>query len=100
MLSTTDADLLFLSGCAPNQGKFYPQLDHIILLSAPAPIIGTRLRTRLTNLYGKQPVELARALEMQRAVEPRLRHGADLEIDTTAPVDRVVAMILRHVREP
>jgi adenylylsulfate kinase-like enzyme len=35
LLSTDDADVLFLAGCAPNQGAFYPQFDHIILLSAP-----------------------------------------------------------------
>jgi hypothetical protein len=37
LLSTEDAEILFLSGCAPNQGKFYPQFDHIVLLSAPVP---------------------------------------------------------------
>ena len=36
LLSTEDADVLFLSGCAENMGKFLPQFDHVILLSAPA----------------------------------------------------------------
>ncbi len=47
--------------------------------------------------YGKAPVELARALQMQQVVEPLLRRRADLEIDTTVPLDRVVTAIIRHV---
>jgi hypothetical protein len=38
-LSTEEADVLFISACAKNMVKFYPQLDHIILLSAPAAVI-------------------------------------------------------------
>jgi hypothetical protein len=34
LLSTEDADVLFLSGCASNQGRFYPRFDHVILLTA------------------------------------------------------------------
>ena len=37
LLSTVDANVLFLGGCAPNQGTPYPQCDRIILLTAPAP---------------------------------------------------------------
>ena len=72
-LLATDGDLLFISGCAPNQGTFYPQFTHIILLSAPADVIATRLTTRHSNEYGKEPAELARAVEMHQAVEPLLR---------------------------
>ena len=34
LLSTEDADVLFISSCATNQMKFYSQFDHIVLLSA------------------------------------------------------------------
>ena len=49
LLSTEDADLLFVSGCAANMGKFLPQFDHVVLLSAPAEVIVERLATRTTN---------------------------------------------------
>lgn len=98
LLSTNDVDLLFLSGCAPNQPSFYPQFDHIILLTAPASVITARLTTRTNNPYGKQPHELARVLHLQQTIEPLLKPAADLEIDTTIPIDQVVATILRHVR--
>src|SRR5579862_3591619 len=58
LLSTEDSDILFLSGCATNQGKFYPQFNHIILLSAPAAVLLERLDNRTTNTYGKTPEEL------------------------------------------
>jgi shikimate kinase len=98
LLSTDDVELLFLSGCARNQVSFYPQFEHIILLTAPAPVIAARLTTRTNNPYGKQPHELARVLYLQQAIEPLLKPAADLQIDTSIPIDQVVAAILRHVR--
>jgi shikimate kinase len=100
LLSTDDADVLFVSGCSPNQGKFYPQFDHIVLLTAPAAVLVERLATRTTNPYGKHPDEVARVLALQQTVEPRLRGGAGLEVDTTAPLDQVVATVLRLVQSP
>jgi dephospho-CoA kinase len=55
VLSVEDADVLFLSGCAPNQVKFYSQFDHIVLLSAPVPLMIERLATRTTNPTGNNP---------------------------------------------
>jgi len=91
-----DVDPLFLSGCAANQGRFYPQFDHIVLLSAPAAVIVERLATRTTNPFGKEPDQVARVLALIETIEPLLRASADLEIDTTAPLDEVVDAILRH----
>src|SRR3954468_7648739 len=42
ILSADDTDVLFIGGCSPNQGKFYPQFDHIVLLTAPADVIVNR----------------------------------------------------------
>lgn len=98
LLSTEDADVLFLSGCATNQGTFYPQFDHIVLLSAPVALMTERLATRTTNPYGKHPDELAEVLDFTKTIEPLLRRGATLEVDTSAPVEQVVEAILNHVR--
>jgi adenylate kinase family enzyme len=98
LLSIEAGDVLFLSGCATNQGKFYPQFDHIVLLTAPAAIIVDRLATRTTNPYGKHPDELARVLGHLLTVEPLLRNAAGHEIDTSAPFDELVATLLRLVQ--
>lgn len=99
LLSTDDVDVLFLCGCSPNQGKFYSQFDHIILLSAPAHVIVERLATRTTNPYGKRPEEVARALSLLQTIEPMLRRGAGHEVDTSVPLNQVVATVLRLVGE-
>jgi dephospho-CoA kinase len=95
LLSREDADLLFLGGCADNMGAFLPRFDRVVLLSAPAEVIITRLATRTTNAYGKRPEEVARALSLIETVEPLLRRVAGHEIDTRAPLDDVVATVLR-----
>jgi shikimate kinase len=97
LLSTEDADILFLSGCAPNMGKFLSQFNHIVLLSAPADAIIERLASRTKNAYGKRPDEVVRVLDLIETVEPLLRRAADHEIDTSAPVEDVVASLLRLV---
>jgi hypothetical protein len=97
LLVAEDTDVLFLSGCVPNQGRFYSQFDHVVLLSAPEPVVLERLATRTGNDYGKHPAELAHELEMRRVVEPMLRAGASLEIDTTVPVEEVVSRVLALV---
>lgn len=94
LLSTEDTDLLFVSGTAMNMGQFLPQFDEVILLSAPAEIIVERLATRTTNTYGKRPDEVARVLELIESVEPLLRRAAGHEINTSAPLDSVVATVL------
>ncbi|HEY7419029.1 MAG TPA: AAA family ATPase [Ktedonobacteraceae bacterium] len=95
LLSTEDTDVLFVSGCAENMPQFFPQFDLIILLSAPTPVIVQRLHTRTTNQYGKQPDEVARVLNLIESVEPLLRRVAGYEIDTSAPLEEVVATLLR-----
>lgn len=99
LLSTEDADVLFISGCVRNQAKFYPQFDHVVLLTAPAPVIVERLATRTTNPYGKDPDELRHVLQLNETVVPMLRTSASLEVDTSASLDEVVRTILDAVGE-
>ena len=95
LLSSEDADILFVAGTSPNQGTFYPQFDRVILLSAPAEVIVERLMTRTNNPFGKRSGELDRTLQLLETVEPLLRKGAHHEIDTSAPLDEVVDEVLR-----
>ena len=97
LLDTEDADVLFLAGCEENQAQFHPRFDHIVLLSAPIETLLERLETRTENPYGKSPEELRRILDDLEHVEPLLRRIADHEVRTTAPLDEVVANVLRLV---
>ena len=98
LLARTDADVLFVSGCASNMRQFLPLFDHVVLLSAAPAVIVERLRTRTTNAYGKHPAEAARVLQLRDDVEPLLRRVADHEIDTGAPLADVVDAVLRLAR--
>lgn len=95
LLANTTDELLFVSGCAPNMGQFLPHFDQVILLSAPAEVMVERLATRTNNPYGKTPEEVARVLDLRDTVEPLLRRIATHEIDTSVPLDAVVASVLR-----
>jgi dephospho-CoA kinase len=97
LLTTQDADVLFLAGCEENQARFHDRFDHIVLLSAPAEIVVERLRTRTGNPYGKTDEDRRRVLDDLATVEPLLRRAATCEISTTAPLDEVVATLLRLV---
>ena len=97
LLDAEDADVLFFAGCEENQGKFRDRFDHIVLLSAPVETLIERLDTRSGNQYGKSPHERRRFLEDVEEVEPLLRRVADHEISTIAPLEEVVASVLRAV---
>jgi hypothetical protein len=88
---------LFVAGCEENQTKFHAQFDHIVLLSAPLETLIERLERRSSNSYGKAPAELRRVVEDVQIVEPLLRRVATHEVRTAAPLDEVVATILRLV---
>jgi hypothetical protein len=93
LLATHQHGHLFVAGCKTNQGKLYPQFDHIALLSAPAGILLARIAARTGNPYGKHPAERAMILRDLAEVEPLLRATATTEIDATAPL----AQVVRHL---
>jgi broad-specificity NMP kinase len=96
LLDRSRAGALFVSGCAPNQGRFRDRFDHVVLLSAPPAVILERIAIRTTNAFGKSPAERAKILDDLRTVEPLLRRSADIEIDTAAAsLDEVVDRIAR-----
>ena len=69
----------------------------IVLLSAAPEVVRSRLLARTGNDYGKRPGELERALKDQAEVEPLLRAGATMEINTHAPIETVTRRLLAHV---
>ena len=97
LLSTEDSDVLFVSGTSDNMGRFLPQFDLVVLLSAPAEVMVRRLATRTNNPYGREAEQVAESLQYKETVEPLLRGIATIEIDTTPPLDQVVAAVLDHV---
>ena len=93
LLSSHTEGNLFVAGCKTNQGRFYPLFDHIVLLSAPSEVLLARIAARTDNPYGKLPAERDAVLRHLTTVEPLLRATATVEIDATAPIERVVQQL-------
>lgn len=97
LLTGNHEPALFISGCKSNQGKFYDRFDQVVLLSAPLDVMVERIATRTNNPYGKSEEEWRQIVHNLRFVEPLLRRGATLELDTstlTVPevADHLVAL--------
>lgn len=94
-LLAADGDrTLYVSGCVANQGGFYDRFDAVVLLSAPADVILSRIATRTSNDFGKAWDERAQILADLESTEPRLRATCTHEIDATRPVDDVVEALI------
>jgi hypothetical protein len=85
---------LYVSGTVANQGRFYPQFDAVVLLSAPVDVLLDRIARRTTNAYGKSDAERELVLAHLAEVEPLLRATCTHEIDATRPVDDVVDQLV------
>ena len=94
LLDTEDADVLFVSACVPNQGRFYNRFDHIVLLTASVDVTIARLTDRTNNPYGKTPQQAAEVMRNKEAIEPLLKRNATVVIDTSIPLEQVVSKIL------
>lgn len=94
LLASEVGSTLYVSGTVSNQGRFYPQFDAIVLLSAPADVLLRRIATRTTNNYGKRSAERELILRHLAEVEPRLRATCTHEVDATQPIDVVVEQLV------
>jgi dephospho-CoA kinase len=100
LMATEDADVLFVIGSDDAQVLFYPDFDHIVLLSAPRDVMLERLASRTNNRFGKSPDELAKILADLEEYEPMMRRSATHEIDTSRPLDHVIDEVLSLVQRP
>ena len=100
LLATEDADVLFVVGSDDAQVLFYPDFDHIVLLSAPREVMVERPTSRTNNPFGKSSEELEKVLADLETFEPFMRRDATHEIDTSKPLDRVIDEILGLLRQP
>ena len=88
---------MFFAGCSEEQAAL--PFDYRVLLTAPAPVLVERLRTRTGNAYGRDGAELSQVLADLAEVEPLLRRSADLVLDTTTPTPQVADALLARLSE-
>ena len=90
-------EVLFVAGCASNQGPFHDDFDQVVPLSAPPEVVRQRLRERDTNPFGKTAEQEAQVLADLAEVEPLLRRVADVEVVTTGAHEAALGRILELV---
>ena len=88
---------LFVSGCKSNQGRFYKHFDHVVLLSAPLPVMLERIAARTNNPYGKLEAEREAIIANTREIEPLLRATCSLELDTSRQSVQQIADVLEQL---
>ncbi len=94
LLAREEGSTLYVSGTVSNQGRFYPQFDAVVLLSAPADVLLRRLASRTTNDYGKRDEDRDLVLRQLEDVEPLLRATCTHEVDATQPLAEVVRQLV------
>jgi dephospho-CoA kinase len=91
---------LFVAGCKSNQGRFYPQFEAVVLLTAPLGTLLERIARRDTNPYGKTDEERALVVHHVATVEPLLRRTATHVLDATASVPALVDQLEAIAAKP
>jgi broad-specificity NMP kinase len=86
---------LFVSGTVSNQGRFYPDFDAVVLLSAPLEVLLGRIEERTTNDFGKEPEEREAIISDLAEFEHRLRATCTHELDATQPTETIVGELIR-----
>jgi dephospho-CoA kinase len=100
LLARDDGPGLYVSGTVSNQGRFYSRFDAVVLLSAPAEVLLSRIESRTTNPYGKTAEQRNLVLRHLEEVEPLLRQTCTHEIDAAQPLATVVDELAALGREP
>ena len=75
-----------MSGTVRNQGTFYDRFEHVVLMTAPLPVLIDRVSTRTNNPYGSTAEQRAEIAHFVDTVEPLLRRDATVELDGRRPV--------------
>jgi dephospho-CoA kinase len=100
LLAGDEGSCLYVSGTVSNQGRFYDRFDAVVLLSAPANVLLSRIEARTTNPYGKTAAQRELVLRDLAEVEPLLRRTCTHEIDATRALADVVAQLAKLGRDP
>ena len=91
------AESVVVSGTVENQTHFYAAFRHVVLLSAPLPVLLERVQSRRNNPYGRTEEQQNEIRTYVRDVEPLLRAAATVELDAQMPVtalaDAIEALI-------
>ena len=85
---------VFLFGCVENEADVWDLFDLVLCVVVDDETLRHRLLTRTTNSFGKNPEELAAALEHNQRTESAYRGFGAMILDGTRPAAEVADAIL------
>lgn len=88
---------ILLAGTAINQGELYPDLDSVIVLTAPVEMMRERILRRTDNPFGKSAEEWAQIMRDTEEIQPLLIRGADMVLDTSGTPEETAARIRAYL---
>lgn len=100
LLESDDGRHLFVAGGVRNQSAFYARFDAIVLLTAPAEVLLSRVAGRTTNTYGQTQLERAEIVADLAEIEPGLRTACTHRLDATRPLAAIVADLIAIAENP
>jgi hypothetical protein len=89
----------YLCGSAENEADVRDLFDLVICLVADSEAIRDRLLTRTTNAFGKNPEELAAALDVNEGLESAYRRLGATIIDGSRPLPEIAEAVLATARQ-
>lgn len=88
---------ILLAGTAINQGELYPDLDGVIVLTAPIEVMRERILRRADNPFGKTAEEWVQIMRDTEEIQPLLIQGADMVLDTSGTTEETAACIRSYL---
>jgi shikimate kinase len=82
----SEHDTVAVSGAVENQGRFYDDFEHVVLLTAPLEVLLSRVERRINSSYGTTSTDREEIARYVATVEPLLRQGATDVLDGRLPV--------------
>ncbi len=95
---TSSGDVAFLCGSAENEADVRDLFDLIVCLVIDDDTLRHRLATRTTNAFGRNPEELAAAVECNNGMRLAYESLGAVIIDARQPLEAVADLVLDAAR--
>lgn len=89
---------ILLAGTAINQAELVPELDGVVVLTAPLEVMRERILRRTDNPFGKSAEEWAQIERDTAEVEPLLIRSATMALDTSGTPEEAAARLREYLR--
>jgi hypothetical protein len=94
LAARTHGETAFLCGSVENDAEVWDLFDLVICLVVDSETLRTRLQTRTTNAFGRQPEQMEAALRWNDGAGSAYRGFGATIIDASQPVADVVVAVL------